>query len=197
MNRLCKTTLLAISLLLTACSNFQQPNAPKTSPSWQQHKAQLLAIKGWEISGKIGIRTPQDSNSASLKWQQQQQNYQIKIRGPLGQGGASIVGTPEQVSVDIAGEGTFTGPSPEDILFSQLGWDIPISDIYWWIRGLPAPDKPYQHSLLDNRINQLQQAGWNVEYLRYNSLDPTLPRKLRLTRGELKITLVISSWILS
>lgn len=197
MNKFSKAALLVISAFLSACSHLQDSTEPQPSISWEQHKTQLQTINAWDISGKIGIRTPEESNSASLKWLQQQQSYQIDIRGPLGQGGASIAGKPNHVSVDIAGEGSFSGPSPEYILYSKLGWDIPISDIYWWVRGLPAPDKPYQHTLLDNRLNELQQAGWTVQYVRYNSLSPSLPRKLRLSRGDLRITLVINSWILS
>jgi len=190
-----KLAITAFSVFLAACSSIDTQTPPPASDSWENHQSALKALENWDISGKIGIITPDSSNSASLKWLQEQQQYQIDIHGPLGQGGASIQGTPGQVTVDISGEGIFVGPDPEFILYQQLGWDIPISDIYWWIRGLPSPDSQFEHSLESNRLKTLQQNGWTIQYLRYNSLEPALPRKIKLFRNGLKITLVVHSWI--
>ncbi|WP_286240020.1 lipoprotein insertase outer membrane protein LolB [Neptuniibacter halophilus] len=163
--------------------------------SWQEHQRQLQQLTRWDLSGKIALRTAEDNHTASLSWIQLDQDYQIDIRGPWGQGGASITGSPRQVSVDIAGEGTFVGSDPESILQQQLGWDLPVSDIYWWVRGLPAPGTAYRETLQNNRLSLLQQNGWEIEYLRYNSLTPALPKKIRMTRQGLKITLLVSTWI--
>ena len=186
-----------LSLLLAACSNFgaKEPAPIQPSASWDEHQKALYLIQEWNIDGKIGLRTAKSSNSARLKWHQTPQKYQIDIRGPLGQGGASMQGTPSHVVVEIPGEGRFEGTSPEAILKRELNWDLPLSDIFWWIRGLPSPFQPYDHSLEDNRLKQLQQAGWSIDYLRYNNSVPALPRKLRLTHSDLQITLVINSWI--
>lgn len=168
---------------------------PVDTLSWQERQDQLARFSEWEISGKIGIITEQDSQSASLKWFQEEQEYQIDIRGPWGHGGASIFGKPGDVTIDIAGEGKFHGASPEFIMQERLGWQLPISDIYWWIRGLPAPEKAYQHSLNNNRLKQLNQSGWDIQYLSYNNHLPALPKKMRMSRDGLKVTLVLSSWI--
>lgn len=189
-----KLAIVFLSLGLAACSSIDT-NPPTQTISWEVHQGEIKRINSWEISGKIGIVTAKNSNSASLKWIQKNDTYQIDIRGPLGQGGASISGLPGKVTVDIAGEGTFEGPHPEYILYQQLGWDLPISDIYWWIRGLPAPDKAFQHSLENNRLKVLQQNGWTVNYLRYNDRSPALPSKLKLTHNGLKIVLVVNNWI--
>ena len=191
-----KKLFIALScVLLAACSSVDTQTTAPASSSWDEHLEQVRKLQSWDISGKIGIITPDNSNSASLKWLQKQQSYLIDIHGPLGQGGASIQGSPNQVTVDISGEGEFSGPDPEYILYQQLGWDIPISDIYWWIRGIPAPDSEFQHTLEQNRLKTLQQNGWTIQYLRYNSLEPALPRKIRLVRNGLKITLVLHTWI--
>ncbi len=180
---------------LAGCSLQQTtPDSPPPVTSWEAQQQRLTAIKHWDISGKIGIRTEQNSQSASLKWLQKDKNYQIDIRGPWGQGGASITGQPGNVIVGIAGEGTFTGPDPEYILQQKLNWQLPISDIYWWIRGLPAPDKTFQPRFINHRLQRLIQSGWEIHYLGYNTLTPALPRKMRLTRQDLRVTLVINHW---
>lgn len=191
------TQLLFLTLIsvLGGCSlNQVPPPTPPAAISWQEHQAVLRNILNWELSGKIGIRNENNSQSASLNWNQQGKHYQIDIKGPLGQGGASIEGQPGTVTVDVSGEGRFEGQDPEEILYTELGWILPINNIYWWIRGLPAPDTPYTHSLEDNRLAKLKQQGWQIDYLRYHPEAPYLPRKIRLSRDSLKITTVIHEW---
>lgn len=191
-----KLIILAACLYLTGCSIFktQPASSPIALISWEEHQAMLQDYASWELSGKVGIRTPEDSQSANLKWLQKKHTYQIDIHGPWGQGGASITGKPGYVTVLTDGK-EFKGQNPEQILLGQLGWDLPISDIYWWIRGLPSPEKPYTQTLENNRLKTLKQDGWDIQYLRYNNLSPALPNKLRLARHDLKITVVINSWI--
>ena len=79
---------------------------------------------------------------------------------------------------------------------SQLGWQLPVSNLLWWIRGLPAPDSRSRVSLDGNgRLATLQQDDWHVEYLGYaeeNGL--TLPSRIKLEGRDLQITLVIKDW---
>jgi len=191
-----KKYLAALLCLFLAGCSLQKTQIPASSDiSWETRQSLLKDISDWEASGKIGIRTPDDSQSASLKWLQEGSEYQIDIRGPWGQGGASIAGSPQEVIVDIAGEGTFTGTNPEQILSQQWGWALPVSDIFWWIRGLPSPHSQYEHTIVDERLAQLTQQDWKVEYLRYNQQTPALPTKMRLQYRDLKVTIVIKTWI--
>ncbi|WP_415893321.1 lipoprotein insertase outer membrane protein LolB [Neptuniibacter sp. PT8_73] len=184
-----------LCLFLAGCS-LQKTQLPAPNDiSWETRQSLLKDISDWEASGKIGIRTPEDSQSASLKWLQEGSDYQIDIRGPWGQGGASIAGNPQEVIVDIAGEGTFTGTNPEQILHQQWGWALPVSDIFWWIRGLPSPHSQYDQTVVDERLAQLTQQDWKIEYLRYNQQTPALPTKMRLQFRDLKVTIVIKTWI--
>lgn len=192
-----KITLFFTCIYLAGCSlQGTQPQPPNINTiSWEEHQSMLKKYLNWELSGKVGIRTNENSQSASLIWLQEQQHYQIDIHGPWGQGGASITGMPGDVTVNVSGGEQFKGSNPEFILYNELGWELPINDIYWWIRGLPSPETPYTHSLENNRLKSLQQRGWDIQYIRYNSLTPALPNKVRLTRNELKITVVVNSWI--
>ncbi len=184
--------ILLTGLILAGCS--ASPPTPPTTSSWEQQQQALHEVQNWTLSGKIGFRTPSDSQSANLKWMQHQQQYQIDIRGPWGQGGASIYGEPGAVTVDASGEGIFRGSSPDALLAEHLGWELPISQFYWWIRGLPAPGGHQNMLLENNRLSQLKQAGWDIEYLTYYDGIPNLPRKLKLHYGKLTILIVIHDW---
>ncbi len=189
------TTALMLLMLSGCGSLIQQPEPrPPADLSWEQHKARLLALKHWQLSGKIGIRTTSDNHSASLNWEQDNGAYQIDMSGPLGQGGASISGKPGYIHIEIAGEGEYEASSPERLLQDTLGWQFPVQSAHWWIKGLPAPDAPYEQQLKDNRLAQLNQNGWTIKYLRYSAGIEVLPSKLKLARQGIQITLVIKDW---
>lgn len=189
-------SLVFLLLALAGCSNFQTADAPPppSASSWTEHQQIVTQLKSWQLNGKIGITRKKDSQSASLAWLQEQDTYQIDIRGPWGQGGASIYGSPEQIRVEIAGGETYQANSVEALLEDQLGWALPISDIYWWVRGIPSPNTPAKYTLKNNRLESLSQNGWSISYLRYSHLSPALPQKLKLSHDSMKITLIIHQW---
>src|SRR5690606_5148367 len=87
---------------------------------------------------------------------------------PPGSGGNPHPGDDRGMTLDIAGQPTLTAESAEDLLEQQIGWRLPVENLLWWVRGLPAPDSPSRLQLNpDSRLARLAQAGWTVEYSRY------------------------------
>lgn len=196
MSRLRYGSLFTLLLILSGCSLQPRTELPlPPAASWEAHQAQLQQLNTWELNGKIGIRTTNDAHSASLYWRQQQRHYDIEMKGPLGQGGAHIKGAPGQVELEISGEPGYRASSPEQLLLDRLGWSLPVTQAYWWVRGLPAPDSPYRLQLADNRLAELVQDGWTIHYLNYSHAPQPLPQKIRMTHDGLQITLIIREWI--
>lgn len=189
--------LLTLSLIMTGCSLIPRTQAPEptSTTSWEEHQAIINQIDHWNTAGKIGIRTPDDSQSASLSWNQNQQAYNISLKGPLGQGGATISGDQYSSTLEIPGEQPLAAGSPEELLSLRLGWEIPVKDAQYWIKGIPSPNSNYDLTLADNRLAKLTQQGWDIEYQSYVEGSKTsLPRKLTMTREELKLTLILRNW---
>ena len=80
-------TLLAGCAGLTSRESVEGQGDAKL---WQAHKAQVAALDGWQISGKVGIRAPRDSGSGTLFWLQRQDYFDIRLSGPLGRGAARL-----------------------------------------------------------------------------------------------------------
>ncbi|MNF48164.1 Outer-membrane lipoprotein LolB precursor [compost metagenome] len=193
--------LLVFSLiaLLTGCAGLTSREAleGEGSPAlWQSHKQQIGSLDAWQISGKVGIRAPQDSGSGTLFWLQRQDYYDIRLSGPLGRGAARLTGRPGAIQLEVANQGRYQAASPEQLLQQQLGLNLPVSHLLWWIRGLPAPDSRSRLTLdRDSRLAQLSQDGWQVDYLRYTEQGGYwLPERLKLSGHDLHITLVIKDW---
>ncbi|MBK3747276.1 lipoprotein insertase outer membrane protein LolB [Stutzerimonas balearica] len=188
-----------LSLLLAGCAGIgprESVEGAGNTANWRHHKARIAKIDGWQISGKIGIRAPQDSGSGTLFWLQRQDYFDIRLSGPLGRGATRLTGRPDAVTLEIAGQGRYQADSPEALVERQLGWQLPVSNLLWWVRGLPAPDSRSRLSLDGaSRLARLEQDGWQVDYLAYRDEDGyALPERIRLEGRDLQVTLVIKDW---
>ena len=173
--------LLVFSLiaLLAGCAGLTSHEALEGQgdpAQWKAHKEQITQLDGWQINGKIGIRAPQDSGSATLFWLQRQDYYDIRLSGPLGGGAARLTGRPGDILLEVSNRGRFRAESPEALLQEQLRLDLPVSNLLWWIRGLPAPESRSRITLDEqSHLAQLEQDGWQVEYQRYTEQNGYAP----------------------
>lgn len=189
--------------LLSGCAGLtsHETLSGKGDPAlWQSHKDHVSQLNGWEISGKIGLRAQRngktESASATLFWLQRQDYFDIRLAGPMGGGAARLTGRPGKVSLEAANQGSFQAESAEALLQQQLGWNLPISHLFWWVRGVPAGDSKSHLTLSsDSRLATLEQDDWTVEYLSYVEQNGYwLPERIKLHGANLDITLVIKDW---
>lgn len=191
--------IYAVALLLAGCAGLapqETVEGPGNPEDWNAHKTRISEIDGWQINGKIGIRAPQDSGSGTLFWLQRQDYFDIRLSGPLGRGATRLTGRPDAVALEVAGQGRFEADSPEALVETQLGWRLPVSNLLWWVRGLPAPGSRSRIAIdADGRLASLQQDDWDVQYLSYADEDGyALPTRIKLAGRDLQITLVIKDW---
>jgi outer membrane lipoprotein LolB len=192
--------LLLLSLLLTGCATLPSDQAPlNQSMSWEARKTQLQTVQTWKLEGAMAIKTPQGGQTANLAWTQSSaQSYEINLFGPLGAGRISLLGQPNEVTLQANGK-TQTADSPELLMQDMLGWQLPVSHAYVWIRGLPATQS---HAVLTfdayHHLNTLQQNGWTIRYLQFTNVNGIdLPSKIIFERSPLLMVVVIHSWELS
>lgn len=179
---------LLLVLFLHGCSQLQPRDAaPPADP------AQILQLEQWTLEGRLGIRYAGDSNSARLNWANRADTYTISLRGPLGQGGLRIEGDDQSVHLQQAGSDEIhRAATPEALMQQLLGWHLPLSQARFWVRGLPDPTLSWQPLPSGQGFTQ---GGWQIEYDRYTRTDTlVLPEKIRMTRPDLQITLIISRW---
>ena len=191
--------LLTFTLILTACSNLHQRETLEFGgdpAAWQTHRSAVTPLVHWTLQGNLGVRAPNESGSGTLFWLQQQDQYDIRLSGPLGRGATRIQGSDAGVTLEIAGQPPATADSAEALLEQQIGWRLPVEHLLWWVRGLPAPDSPSRLQLNpDSQLARLAQAGWTVEYSRYQQVEGMqLPQRLQLSGHDMLLTLVITRW---
>lgn len=201
------TRVAAVALLLLAagCTNqtlvksspIGQPNSG-LSDRVALHQQSLKKINKWQLRGKIGVRSPDYSGSAFINWQQQQETFDIRINGPLGQGSIHIKGTPENIT--LAQNGAPSNPSlaPKQQLKQALGWDFPAQQLRFWAIGLPAPHSKYTAKWNSSEsLETLEQDYWKISFQRYTRHKTPMPEKIVLQREDIKLTLIIKKWNIS
>ena len=180
--------LLLASALLSACSTIA-PSAEQSS-NWTRQREQLQELDSWELRGRVNVRYDKESHTPSINWLQQNVEYHIRLWGTLNAGSTLIVGSPNYVTLESNGE-TQSASNPEELILQQLGYELPISQLKYWIKGLPAPDSDAQLSFNElKQLTTIEQADWTINLSDMRQYGPlSLPRRVDLTRPRNDIRL--------
>jgi outer membrane lipoprotein LolB len=188
--------LLCLLLALQACTTTPSRNPHSRLDQFDAHQAALQLHPKWQLSGKLGIKSPQQTASAFINWKQNDDTFRLHLSGPFGQGSITLNGDGDQLSIQQNGLNQAASKDPQAILKSRLGWEIPARQLRYWARGIPSP-----HSIAtqvtvgkNGLLDELQQDNWLISYPRYTRHRLALPEKIILKRDQLKLTLIIHQW---
>lgn len=185
------TIIVVIILFLHGCS-ILAPNADNTSAP--HVPLSITELDQWQLSGKINLRDKRSSQTAYLNWSQCQQTFDIRITGPLGQGAIHLFGNQHTATLQTQ-EGENSADSAEQLLSAYVEWPLPISQLVFWIRGIPDPSHAYQTSTEDGNFKQI---NWDLKFKKWQTIDGyQLPKLATASNKEFKITLLLKNWHLN
>lgn len=178
--------LLAV-LLLAGCATTPSPRSSQPA----------AALTAWQINGRVSLTRGEEGWHAGLLWQTQADTFYLRISGPLGQGGFQLNGDARGVVlVDAEGQ-TYAARDADALLADVTGWQLPVTGLRYWIRGLPQPAAGQAQMTRDEtgRIRRLEQSGWTINYQRYQLVgDVLLPAKLQLVHADISVRIIIDQW---
>ena len=169
-------------LLLAGCAALQeQPDVPPIG-------------EAFALMGRVSVKYGAEAASGKLAWQHDAQSDEMLFSTPLGQGVARIVRRDGVVTLINSDNKEFRAADAETLTQQVLGWRLPLAGLPDWVRGRAAPGAPAQARLdSSQRLAELRQSGWLVEFLDYRA-GSALPARMRLSREDLEIRLVIDQW---
>lgn len=173
MNRI---RFVAAVCLLVGCVSQRSPEIP----------VNLGHVDNWSLSGKLGVRSEAGGANLGFSWRQVQDTFVIEFTGPLGAQVASIEGAIDDARLYIDDREDVVQGSVSQILYSQLGFFVPVGHLADWVRGIPSPS--FAHAKTEDGFIQ---AGWQVSYQDYSESGP---RKMTAQRDDLRLRLVSMRW---
>jgi len=187
--------LIWLNILLVSCSTA--PITPERSAGWEQLQSRLRAIDQWQMNASIAVRGDKGAWSARVFWQQQKSLYQLRFHVAGGQGVVLLNGNDTGVKMRTADRQEFVAATSDSLLKNVLKVEIPVSFLFYWIRGIPSPKERVVDYRLNefNQLSYLEQVGWKIEFVDYSdNHGHQLPAKLLLENDEYKVKILISQW---
>ncbi|MGZ8256835.1 MAG: lipoprotein insertase outer membrane protein LolB [Gallionella sp.] len=175
------------TLLVSACAHSPAP--------LQALPNQAREAAPFNLNGRIAVKHQAARHSGGLRWQHQATRDELLLQGPLGITGARIVSDAQAARLEQGGK-IYQAGDVETLMQNVLGWSLPLSVLQHWLLGVPdsASAVELERDSL-GRITRLQQAGWEVRYVRYaDETQGSLPSRLMLKYEDLEVQLLIDEW---
>lgn len=192
-----RVLVAALVVMLAACA------APRLKPD-----AARLAVQGeregvlaerdqWTIEGRLGVSDGRDGGSGSLRWVQDGADFRLTVHAPVTGKTWVLHGDDRHAVLEGLRAEAVESPDAAALLARELGWQVPVAQLGYWIRGMRAPGPATLVFREDGLPAQIDQAGWTVEYRDYDeTVDPPLPQRIFARNGERDVRVSIRTWTL-
>ena len=173
------------------------PGDKSVDAAWGTRLTHLYRLRQWSIHGHVAVQTGSEGWSATLQWDQDNQNFKLLFIAPLGQGTYQLSGDEKKVTLLTADNKVYQATDAESLLQDNLGWNIPLHGRQYWVRGAPEPGVTTDTLVLDDkgRMTELQQSGWRISISRYGEFNgKELPSKLFMQNERFQFRLVVLGW---
>ena len=179
-------------------NTIKKPVTTRPTPAqtpWQQRQLAMNRMQSWSMGGRSALRFKADAWTFGLNWvQRNRQQYSLQIKHPIT---GTVIGildqSPGRATLKSRGK-VSTGTDAERLLQQQLGVNMPVNGMPYWIRGVMAPQYPVgKVSFIANgRPKQIIQAGWVIDYANYKGSGVNaLPSRINISRTQEKVNVRI------
>lgn len=190
--------MLCAGLVLAGCAPVavREPGTPAQLAAQAIREQTLGARHDWNLDGRFAASDGHHGGSGGITWHQRGDRYSFVLRAPITGKSVQLEGGPDGAVLSGVGHQPVSGRDANTVLNEEFGWDVPVADLAWWVRGLRAPDQPAVLTFGANGLPAtLEQDGWRVEYRDwYVDRSPPLPRKVYASRAPYTVRVLIEQW---
>lgn len=190
--------------LLSACvarpvRNVLPPIAGSPETHQSQREAGLATKTHWSLQGRVALSNGRDGGSGRIDWSQDAARYAVSLSAPITRQSWRLSGDDQGAQLEGLEGGTRVGADPAELLREATRWEIPVTALSSWVRGLraAADHGPAQLQFgTDGRLSRIEQGGWTIDYSGWQAgaAGVELPNRLNARRGDASVRLVIDSW---
>ena len=186
-------------LWLSGCTVLQQQNSDQVPLNVSEREQQLAAMQQFSLQASVGVKSPAESISGNLRWQQQSKaQYSARLSNFLGISLFELTHNSDGSEILIKGE-SYHAADTSTLLLQLSGWSMPLQDMPLWLRGLPGTNGRDIKRDEFGRIvafNLTDSTGiiWQLEYQSFFSDSLALPKRIVLSSSDSQIKVVVRSW---
>jgi len=189
---------MAVLMLSAGCRTLS-PGAevgPGADAPWPEQRAALEKLDRYGLSGRVAVAAQGQGFSASLRYQQQPRSSNLALDGPLGIGGLRVDIEGDDIAIATSRGEKLDGQAARDELERRLGFQLPLTELRWWLLGLPAPGEvSLNQDGGSGEIRDFTQNGWHVSInSRAPGLGFALPQRLTAERDGARLKLLVEQW---
>jgi outer membrane lipoprotein LolB len=199
-----------------------QPPPSAGSQAWDVTRSELQARDHFELKGRVAVAAGKDGFNAALRWTQNGTLSHVSLAGPLGAGGVEIAADGGHLGIVTSNGEHLDSDAARGELEQRLGFDPPLGSLRYWVLGVPDPATPAKETVdpQQQRLQSLQQNGWQIDYGGYMSsgIGPSgigssgngpvgagpagegagasLPSRLTVQRSGVRVRLIVDGWSL-
>lgn len=191
----CTTIQKPVSSIANKTTNIDTATKIETKEKSKKTSNQKIPTS-FNLSGAIAVNNKGKGWNANLNWYQQGSNYYtIRLNGPLG-GKTVVISKKGGIVTYQEGNKIIKAHSDNELLKQKTNISLPVKDLYYWVRGLPAPGGvSYTKKTRDGNMEIIKQHGFTIIYSSYtNKNGIMLPNKIRISGNNVTIKLVIKNW---
>jgi outer membrane lipoprotein LolB len=188
-----------LSVLLLAGCRTAPPRTlpgPGADAPWPLQRSGLEQLDRYSLAGRVAVAANGQGFSASLRYTQQPRRSDLALDGPLGVGGLRVALENEDLSIATSRGDKLDGETARAELERRMGFPLPISELRWWLLGIPAPGQSEVNAdAASGEIHDFTQNGWRVTITaRAPALGFALPQRLTAERAGARMKLVVERW---
>lgn len=189
---------LAALMLAAGCRTLPPgaPVGPGADAPWPEQRAALEKLDRYALNGRVAVAAQGQGFSATLRYQQQPRGSNLALDGPLGIGGLRVQIDGEDIEIATSRGEKLDGQSARDELERRLGFQLPLTELRWWLLGIPAPgEASVNQDAGSGEIHDFTQGGWHVSInTRAAGLGFSLPQKMTAEREGARLKLFVQAW---
>ena len=146
---------------------------------------------GFELSGRVSVRHGKDAASGRIFWRHSNDADELLITSSLGQGIARINRERDRFRLVTGDNKEYRAADAESLTEQALGWRLPLAGLSDWVQARASPGRPAEMQGDVDKGLELRQDDWRVVYEEFREGKPF---RMRLTREDLQIILVVDQW---
>jgi outer membrane lipoprotein LolB len=202
-----RTVLLPVVLAATLVGCVTVPSARVLAPEQQAvaerqqatREAELQRQTDWSLAGRIAVSNGGNGGSGRIDWTQDRAGYRVALSAPVTRQSwqLSVDGATGAARLDGLDGGPRTGSDAALLLREATGWDIPVTALGDWVRGLRASTAGASVIQFgpDLRPARIAQGGWDIVYTWPGAATAdALPARIDARRGDARVRLIVDQW---